>query len=85
MVDKPSNAFLWIKDNEIEKNIFEKVYNKDFANLDERILNQGRVEKLLQPNHESTIYSSDKGQQQAQSSPTSNFKSQSNAEDKQCS
>ena len=41
MVDKPSNAFLMIKDHEIEKNIFEKVYNKDFANIDDRILSKG--------------------------------------------
>lgn len=41
MVDKPSNAFLMLKDHDIEKNIFEKVFNKEFANLNDRVLNKG--------------------------------------------
>lgn len=47
MVDKPSNAFKLINDSEVENNIFEKVICKDQANLNDRILNQGRVEKML--------------------------------------
>ncbi len=48
MVDKPSNAFKLIKDSDVEKNIFEKVINKENANINDRILDQGRLEKMLQ-------------------------------------
>lgn len=48
MVDKPSNAFLMIKEQDVEKNIFEKVHNKEHANLDERIINKGRIDRVLQ-------------------------------------
>ena len=47
MTDRPSNAFVLIKDNDIEKNIFEQVLNKEFALLDDKILNSGRVDKML--------------------------------------
>ena len=59
MIDKPSNAFLMINELEVEKNIFEKVYNKENANLDDRILNQGRVDKILQMYQDSGSRSSD--------------------------
>ena len=63
MVDKPSNAFKQIKDNDVEKNIFEKVYSKDHANINDRILDQGRLEKMLQLHQESmTSQSSEHGQ-----------------------
>ena len=60
MTDRPSNAFVLIKDNDVEKNIFEQVMNKEFALLDDKILNSGRVDKMLQIFHESTSRSSDK-------------------------
>ena len=60
LVDRPSNAFSLIKDQEIERNIFEKIYNRDQATIDDRVLNQGRVEKMLQLHQEST--SSELGQ-----------------------
>ena len=54
LVDRPSNAFSLIKDQDIERNIFEKIYNRDHAAIDERVLNQGRVEKMLQLHQETT-------------------------------
>ena len=73
MTDRPSNAFVLIKDGDVEKNIFDQVLNKEFAILDDRILNSGRVEKMLQMYHESASRSSDKqiNQPHSISSPTS--------------
>ena len=48
-----------IKDNEIEKNIYEQVLNKEFAHLDDKIL-PGRVERLLQMYQDSASRSSDR-------------------------
>ena len=59
MMDRPSNAFVMIKDNEIEKNIYEQVLNKEFAHLDDKIL-PGRVERLLQMYQDSASRSSDR-------------------------
>ena len=65
MVDKPSNAFLMIKEQDVEKNIFEKVHNKEHANLDERIINKGRIDRVLQIYQEQTSRSSETGQRLA--------------------
>ena len=46
MIDRPSNAFQLIKDESIERNIFEKVFNKENANLDDKITNSGSVTQL---------------------------------------
>ena len=73
MVDRPSNAFTMLKNDEVEKNIYEQVMNKEFAHLDDRILNLGRVDKMLQMFQESASRSSDKllNQPNSQPSPTS--------------
>ena len=48
MIDRPSNAFALLDDNDVEKTIFEKVHQKEHSNMDDLILNRGRVDKMLQ-------------------------------------
>ena len=59
LVDKPSNGFLLIDDLEVERNIFEKIYNKEYACMNDQILNQGKIDKIIQVYQESVSRSSD--------------------------
>ena len=46
MIDRPSNAFQFIDDVELEDQIFKRVYNRDEKSIDEYIVRQSNIDKF---------------------------------------
>ena len=57
MVDRPSNAFQFIDDDELEDQIFKKVYNRDEKSIDEYIVRQSNIDNFYKVETQQEIQS----------------------------